>query len=575
MTSHFLRASACVAAVIVSLAAGRAEAQQAGSGLPSREQVEIPRDDALRSVTRPPVRSAAAAEPCPFATSPLTVDLQRVRFTQRDGAALPDVIVAALQGVSVEPGSQPLANLCAIRDRANEQLHAAGFVAAVAIPPQEITGGEARLHVTLARLVRVDIQGSPGPHAGTIAARIARLQALYPFNRFEAEQILLLAGDVPGLDVALSLRSAGTTPGEVIGDLAVRYSPYLLLANVQNSGSRTIGREIATLRGEIYGLTGLSDRTFVGVSASADLSEQIAVQAGHYIGDSRGWTAGIRLSHAWTRPDLGPLDIRSRSLIAGMDFSAPLLRAINNSLSVGGGFELIDQRTEFGGDDDSVPLTRDKLRILFATVSGSTRRLDATGATIVSLGGSLELRQGLDIFDATERGVLRDDGAIPSRLQGDPTATVLRGGVEGVVYSGPLSLQALVQGQRASNPLLSLEQFSVGNLTLGRGYDPGVVGGDHALGFRLEPRLSLPVARAGLQLFAFHDRVRVWNLDSFTGDRTLASSGVGARIGLPGLLLLEAMYARPHDRESDQPGARRASDRLLLSITTQFAARGR
>lgn len=555
----------------------QAYAQTSGGNLPTREQIELPKADALRPLGKATMRSGIEIAPCPFRDSALQVDLRQVRFAGPDGAPLPAPVSQILDAMHVQPGLQPVANLCAVRDQANGALYHAGYIASVQIPPQEITAGTAQLNVILAKLVRVDVQGNPGRHAATLQARIAQLQSMEFLNRFEAERILLIAGDVPGLDVALSLRSAGTTSGEVIGDLTVRYSPFTIVGNVQNYGSRQIGRTIGTVRAEFNGLTGQSDRTFVGASISEDGEEQRVLQAGHQLADTAGRTLGVRVSHAWSRPDLGPLDIRSESLIAGLDFSVPLFRSLRSGVVAGGGFELVDQSTFLGGGDDRVLLTRDKLRVLFANLSGSTRAVDANGSPIVTIGGSLELRRGLDILGATKRGEIDSDGVTQSRLNGDPTATVVRAGLEGVAYVGAFSLQALIQAQWADNPLLSLEQFNVGNLTLGRGYDPGAVGGDRALGLRLEPRLQLPTHNIAFQLFAFHDRVRIKNLDVPSGsdDRILSSSGGGARIGLPGSLLLEAIYARPHDRVSDQPGAMRPIDRVLLSLTAQFPRSGR
>lgn len=555
----------------------QAYAQISGGSFPTREQIELPKADALRPLGEAAVRSSIEIAPCPFSDSVLQVDLRQVSFSGGDGRPLPASVLQILNRERVEPGLQPVANICAVRDRANAALYNAGYIASVQIPPQEITAGTVQFNVVLAKLVRVDIQGDPGRHAATLQARIARLQAMEFLNRFEAERILLIAGDVPGLEIALSLRSAGTTPGEVVGDLTVSYSPFTIVGNVQNYGSRQIGRAVGTIRAEFNGLTGQSDRTFVGASVSEDGEEQRVLQAGHQLADTEGRTVGGRVSHAWSRPDLGPLDIRTESLIAGLDFGVPLFRSLRTGFVAGGGLELVDQRTFLGGGDDRVLLTRDKLRVLFANLSGSTRAVDANGSPIVTIGGSLELRRGLDILGATKRGEIDSDGVTQSRLNGDPTATVIRAGLEGVAYAGAFSLQALIQAQWADNPLLSLEQFNVGNLTLGRGYDPGAIGGDRALGLRLEPRLQLPTRNIAFQLFAFHDRVRLKNLDVPSGsdDRILSSSGGGARIGLPGSLLLEAIYARPHDRVSDQPGAMRPIDRVLLSLTAQFPRSGR
>ena len=570
----------CRAAVAAaSVFAGTAvTAQSVPGSLPTREQIELPRSDAPTPGAKVSVRDQAPiVEPCPFANSNLSADLRRVRFVAVDGRVLPASVSQILSAVRPTPGNQPIASLCALRDTAAERLRGAGYIASVQIPPQEITSGEVELRVIMARIVDIQVQGSPGPYGDTLNARIAKLKKLDPLNRYDAERILLLAGDVPGLDVALSLRPAGTQPGEVIGDLAIRYVPWTIVANGQNHGSRFVGRETGTLRAEAYGLTGLSDRTFLGVSSTADFEEQLVVQGGHYVGDHSGRSVGVRASYAWSRPDIGALDLRSRSLVAGLDFNIPMVRSLNRNLGVGGGLELINQRVRLHGGGGSLPLTEDRVRIAFARLAGSLREPAPDGKERLGLSGAIELRQGLDLFDATDRGEPSSNGALPSRADGNPTATVIRGGLDAFVTSGPFSLVTTAQGQWANDPLLSIEEFSVGNLTLGRGYDPGVTAGDRAVGIRIEPRLLLPrTDRLGVQLFAFHDRVRIWNLDEFATEdgRTLRSWGAGARFALPGRLLLETMYARPQDRGLSTD-AKRASDRVLLSLTAQFPGGGR
>ena len=554
-----------------------AVAQGVPGALPSREQIEQPRVPELRPGERVRVRDRApASEPCAFASSDVKVDLRSLRFTDANGGPLPAPVRDALAAIQPAPRVQPVSNLCALRDAANARLFRAGYVASVQIPPQEITTGEAVLRVILTRLVDVQVEGSAGPYKGTLEARINQLKALDPLNRFDAERILLLAGDVPGLDVALVLRPAGTQPGEVMGTLSIRYVPWLLTGNLQNYGSRFLGREMATARAEFFGLTGLSDRTFVSASSTLDFDEQQVVQGGHYMSDHFGRSAGVRFSYAWSRPDVDLLDLRSRSWIAGLDLSAPLIRSVDRNLTIGGGLELIDQRVRLHGDDFSLAVTRDKLRVAFARVGASLHAPRLDGRDAYNLSGSVEIRQGLDVFDATKRGEF-SGGYAPSRMQGNPTATVIRGGVDGFVGSGPLSLGGSFQGQWANDPLLSIEEYSVGNYTLGRGYDPAVSSGDRALGFRFEPRFMLPLkGDVGAQLFGFHDSVRIWNLDDFSTEngRTLRSWGGGVRVSLLRRALLEVMYARPTNRGLSTD-SRRASDRVLFSLTTHFSPAAR
>ncbi len=569
-----------VAIAVFSTPANPAIAQTVPGALPSREQIELPRTDAPVPPAGVTVKdeTPGAARNCPFDAA-ISVEISQLRFTLPDGSPLPNELAEPLGDLVPASGKQPLPELCRLRDEAAARLSARGYIVGVTIPPQELTGGEARLMVIPARLVDVRITGNQGRRTAAILARIEQLKAMPVLNTRRVESILVAANDVPGTQVTMALRNAGTAPGEVIGELNIVSTPFSVLANVQNSGSRSIGRESGSLRAELFGLTGMSDRTFIGLSSTFDTDEQQTVQAGHYFGLDSGLTLGARFSYAWSRPDIGALDLRSRSLIGGVDLSQPLHRSVRGNADLGGGFEIIEQRIKFypGGVTDGLPLTRDKLRVAYLRLSGSKRAPQFNGPDAWGVSGSIELRQGFDIFDATQSGIITPQGYAPSRFEGSATATVVRGGVGAFVSLGRLfSVSTTVQGQWASGPLLSFEEFSVGNLTIGRGYDPGVTAGDKAIGVRVEPRMQLPIqSRFGIQAFGFYDAVRIWNEDVFTTerDRQLQSWGGGMRATLPGLMSIEAVYARPDDPELNVPGARRASDRLLLSLTAQFAPR--
>ena len=60
------------------------------------------------------------------------------------------------------------------------------------------------------------------------------------FNRYEAERYLLLASDLPGYTVRLTLRPAGTAPGDVVGDVTVQRLPAYADFIVQNGGSKAL-----------------------------------------------------------------------------------------------------------------------------------------------------------------------------------------------------------------------------------------------------------------------------------------------------------------------------------------------
>ncbi|QNE32472.1 ShlB/FhaC/HecB family hemolysin secretion/activation protein [Sphingomonas sp. NBWT7] len=554
------------------------QAQVATPNLPTRQEITPPAPEpAGEARAQIDARDAFQQGNCPFATSALRVTVSRVAFTRPDGSALQPQIADALADLAVPSGDQPVAVVCEIRDQANAALRRKGWIASVQIPAQEIADGVLRLEVVTARLVEVRVRGDAGRYEPLLRRRLAKLQAMDPLNEREAERLLLLAGDVPGLDVALSLRASGGAQGDVIGDLTVSSRRFALFANAQNYNSRLLGRETLYARGEIYGLTGLADITYLGVSTTADFQEQIILQGGHIFElDNNGTTLGSRVTYAWSRPDLGPLDLRTNTLIAGFDLTRPLVRSIRSNARVRGGFDFVDQIARVGTGDTAVTLTRDRLRVAFVGLDADHQLVDANGNVFFSIAASAELRKGLSIFNASERGFA--SGELTSRLDGNPRAVVFRGTVDASLRLGPVfSIAALGQAQWANDPLLNYEEFALGSLTVGRGYDPGSNSADRAVGGRFELRADPPISsRLGTQVYGFYDRLHLRNLDRATveGPRTFDSVGGGLRLSLPGSVVLDVAYAKPLDKALllDE---RRPPGRVLVSLTLQLRDRAR
>ena len=135
------------------------------------------------------------------------------------------------------------------------------------------------------------------------------------------------------------------------------------------------------------------------------------------------------------------------------------------------------------------------------------------------------------------------------------------------------SLSLRAEGQWANHPLLAFERYSVGNYTVGRGYDPGAVTrtARSRSGRRFAPTCCKSPRRR-LQLFGFYDNVvgvRISIASAPTMDADVASWGGGARAVISPYFLVEATYAKPLDRpfiSGPKPPAR-----LLLSLTSVFS----
>lgn len=580
MVSRTSRVSSAALLALAAFAGSTpAAAQQVVPPLPSTPEITPPTPEP-RPTPRVDVDSRAAIQqaPCPFADSPLTVTLSRVSFARPDGSAPAAPIAEALAGIAAPQGTQPIRVICDIRDEANLALRRKGWVASIQVPPQQIDNGELRLTVVTARIVQTRVRGDAGPYEGLLRARVAQLEALDPLNELEAARILLLADDVPGLNVRLALRPAGTAPGEVIGELAIDYRRFAVVANAQNYNSRLLGREVGYVRGELYGLTGLGDITYLGASSTADFEEQIIVQGGHIMTlGTAGTTLGVRATHAWSRPDLDQLDYRTRTLVLGADIVQPIVRSVLANITGAAGFDYIDQKTDIVSNDQRLPLSEDKLRVAFLSLDSNLRGLRGDGGTAWSLGVNVQLRKGLDIFDPSRPGFAQG-GALQSRIDGRATAFVVRTNVRAMAALGPIfSVTGEVAQQWTDDPLLNYEEFSVGNLTIGRGYDPGANSGDRAIAFRGELRADVPVTPSVLpQVFGFYDHVRLRNLDenASEADRTLRSYGGGVRLRLFDDALVEVTYAHPIDRALLIDRAP-PPDRVLVSLTWRFQDRAR
>jgi hemolysin activation/secretion protein len=480
----------------------------------------------------------------------------------------------------------PLSTICEIRDRAATILREAGYIAAVEVPEQRIADGNVRFQVLMAKLVDVRVRGDAGRSERLIASYLRRLTEQEVFNRYEAERYLLLAGDLPGFEVRLALRSAGAARGEVVGEVTVTRQPALVDLTIQNLGAHELGPWGALARAQVFGLTGLGDRTTLAVYTTADPSEQQTLQVGHdFRLGSEGLAIGGQLTYAWASPNLhiSGVDIDSRTLFATIEASYPFVRRQTRTIRGGIGLDIIDQDIEF----NSIPLNRDRLRVGFARLS-----FDALGLApgnphftlaepVWRIGAEAEVRQGFGLLGASHgcgaglAACLAPGVVPPTRLEGDPTALVLRGGASAEYRPMPkLTFSLGLRGQYSAHPLFSFEEFSAGNYTAGRGYDPGTLLGESGIGVQAELRFGTAIATRPGQFtaepYAFFDQSWVWNQDRLfvLPRQELSSIGAGVRAAYGDRFRIDALVAVPLDRAGFM--ARKGSPRFLLTFTTRL-----
>jgi hemolysin activation/secretion protein len=307
---------------------------------------------------------------------------------------------------------------------------------------------------------------------------------------------------LPGYNVRLTLRPAGTRPGEVIGDVTVIRAPPLVDANVQYYGSRDLGRWGGLLRAQVFGLMGLGDHTTAAVFTTSDLKEQQTVQLGHSMRlGPEGLTATGAFTYAWAKPSVdGDSDVRARTMLVTAEVGYPFVLRQSHSIRGSLGLDIINQDVEI----DEIDLTRDRLRVAFLRLTADAAADDrsltsrALAEPAWRLSGLVELRRGLDIFGATEpcgengADCLGEGNVPPSRIEGDATATVLRGNIYGE-FRPAAEGYAFFDYARVSNR----DRLFVDNSSR----DLSSVGAGVRLSFdrfRLDTALAIPLQRVGL-----------------------------------------------------------------------------
>ena len=80
-----------------------------------------------------------------------------------------------------------------------------------------------------------------------------------------------------------------------------------------------------------------------------------------------------------------------------------------------------------------------------------------------------------------------------TRLEGDPTFTKLNADIQRLQrVTSHVNLLLNVSGQWANGPLLSSEEFGIGGMFVGRGYDPSEITGDEGVSGKAELQWNEP-----------------------------------------------------------------------------------
>lgn len=448
--------------------------------------------------------------------------------------------------------------------RAAEDLYAArGYpFTAIVPPPQEVKGGEVRLKVVEGRISDLTILGKNSIARRQTAAAFGWLVNRKPLSVSDVQSAYERAKDIAGLTLAGALRRGSEAGGM---DLVVqaRRKTWNVYSNVNNLYSDVTGPWGILLGADYAGASLYGDRTTAQIYTTFDDGEQRVLRLSHnrrLDGSGLAVEASLLVAKANPGGAVSALDLATDVTSASVTVSRPVWSKPYLSLTAQAGLEWTDQKTDVYS---KVALTEDHVRTLSLGLTNRWRVGPFTGQ------GYHQLRKGLDVGGAS-----RTSDPNISRPGANPEALVLRseGSAETQTWRG-VSVAFAWQTQWANDPLLAPEQFQAGNLSIGRGYDPGAAYGDRAFAISAELRAGgyrLPWSLTA-QPFLFYDAARVETLGpSGLGPHWLASTGLGVRLETAGRYRIDLTYAAPL-HPALGIGDNEPTPRLLVNLTTSLS----
>ncbi len=406
-----------------------------------------------------------------------------------------------------------------------------GYQAArVEIPPQQARRGVVFLRVTEGRIGRVRVTGSQYNDIEQIKAAAPSL----------SEGVVPDFDDISRDVIALNQRSdrrvipdlkPGTEPGVLDVDLKVEDKPPLTASAELNNRYSADTTKLRLNTSAAY--TNLWQKGHIlGGSLQTtplDWFEEVFVYSGFYqasFTDLPDWTFQANATKQDSNiSTLGGVAVAGRGEIYGVRGTRVLPSAPGSFQSVSLGLDRkhFTQQVNAAGLATNTPVTYFPLGVLY---SGAIERERSQTEFFVGL--TFHLRgQGSDSaeFDL-------------NRFRADPSFISLRGDFSQTwTLPAGFTFTGRVQGQVASGPLLSNEQFAAGGLDTVRGYLEGEVLGDHGLAGSVElgsPSL-IPAGDSGrkLTVHAFVDGgvlVLAEPLPDQKNQFELASYGAGLRL---------------------------------------------
>lgn len=429
-----------------------------------------------------------------------------------------------------------------------------GYVLSRAVvPPQQLNPKGATVHIEIVEGY-VDLVVWPSKLSGYrdfFSSYAAKITAERPVNIRTIERYILLAGDLPGLKFATSLKASDTNKAASTLVVEVNEKHIDALARVDNRGTQA--------RGPIQYLAATTLNNLLGQHESLTLSwasvepmRELQYYSLYYrqVLTSEGLTFFGNANNSGGRPGtaaLELLDYRTKGSFFDAGLSYPVIRARERNLTISGLIFSSNNHSDILG----LPFNEDRLR-------GLRGKIDADIADVLRGVNqfNLTISQGILGLGSTDNGNLLASRAVGrvdfSKIEFSANRTQ--------PLFNPVSVYLATYAQYAFQPLLTPEQCGYGGRFFGRAFDPSQLLGDSCLEMLAEVRYDIPtvVPQGGqVQLYSFADYGHLWTQSPAVGTPTqieAASVGAGVRIGYRDYFNVDVQAAK--GVEGPRPGWR-------------------
>lgn len=406
----------------------------------------------------------------------------------------------------------------------------------VIVPPQTIETGIVRLQVIEGFIDKITVEGDESERSLKKVRNYANLARTgKALNVKDLERVLLLINDLAGVEARSVLSPSKTTTGASDLQIIVNRDNYEGMISMDNFGSRFLGPVQFSTSATSHNLISNNESiSLQGVYAPGRSNVELAYAALTY--KQPIFDHGTNIQFFWsethTEPGFGLeiFKIHGQSKFYSARIEHPFIRSRTENLYGYATFDWRDLNSKslFGTLKDRIRTAR----------FGATYEFLDTFMSVGINSINLELSKGLNIFGASDEG-----DANMTRTLGNPQffkANLNAQRLQRIMNKVNLLIEA--HGQWSAHPLLSSEEFGVGGINLGRGYDSSEIIGDDGVAGKLELQWRNPT-EPGWQyleeyhLFSFYDTGVVWEQDATTSKLsrdTITSAGFGVRAKFTG-----------------------------------------